>query len=349
MSRPASLLPQAKAMNARISRIIRKIRLALLSSKARETLVFLFFLAVSYGFWLLQTLNESFDVRLRVPLQLSGVPENVVITTPLPGQITVSVHDKGTSLMRFLRRKELRPVELDFANYDDGASSARVQISIQEIQRALQNQLDATTHIQSIHPDTIEYYYNRGLAYRLPVKISGEVTTTPQNYLVGMRPEPDTITVYAPPQVLDTMQAAYVNVSLSQLTANTTVRVAPRPMKGVRYEPGNIRVTALVDYYTEKTVEVPIIGLNFPGDKVLRTFPGKARVTFRVGSSQFGQYTADNFVLAATYEELLQNVSPKYRLHLKSLPEGVSNVRIVPQEIDYLIEQTDGSDEGDDV
>lgn len=335
-------------MNARTSRTIRKIRLALLSSKARETLVFLFFLAISYGFWLLQTLNESFDIRLRAPLQLTGVPENVVITTPLPSQITVSVHDRGTSLMRFMRRRELQPIELDFANYDNGASSARVQIPLQEIQRALQNQLDATSHIQSIHPDTIEYYYNRGLAYRLPVRITGKVTTTPQNYLVGMRPDPDTLTVYAPVQVLDTMQAAYVNVSMSQLTASTTVKATPRAMKGVRYEPGSLRVTALVDYYTEKTVEVPIIGLNFPGDKVLRTFPSKARVTFRVGSSQFTRYTADNFVLAVTYEELLQNPSTKYRLHLKSLPEGVSNVRIVPQEIDYLIEQTDESEEGDD-
>ena len=335
-------------MNARTSRTIRKIRLALLSSKARETLVFLFFLAISYGFWLLQTLNESFDIRLQVPLVLTDVPENVVITTPLPSQISVSVRDRGTSLMRYLRRKELKPVELDFTAYDNGASSARVQIPLQEIQRAIQNQLDATSHIQAIHPDTIEYYFNRGLAYRLPVKICGKVATTPQNYLVGMRAEPDTLTVYAPTQVLDTMQAAYVSVSMSGLTGNTTVKAAPRYMKGVRYEPSSLRVTALVDYYTEKTVEVPIIGLNFPGDKVLRTFPGKARVTFRVGSSQFARYTADNFVLAVTYEELLQNPSPKYRLHLKSLPEGVSNVRIVPQEIDYLIEQTDSQDDSEE-
>lgn len=335
-------------MNARTSRTIRKIRVALLSSKARETLVFLFFLAISYGFWLLQTLNESFDIRLQVPLQLTEVPENVVITTPLPSQISVSVHDRGTALVRYMRRRELKPVELDFSAYDNGASSAHVQIPLQEIQRAIQNQLEATSHIQAIHPDTIEYYFNRGLAYRLPVRVCGKVTTTPQNYLVGMRPEPDTVTVYAPTQVLDTMRAAYVSVSMAQLTENTTVQATPRQMKGVRYEPSSIHVTALVDYYTEKTVEVPIIGLNFPGDKVLRTFPSKARVTFRVGSSQFSRYTADNFVLAATYEELLQNPSIKYRLHLKSLPEGVSNVRIVPQEVDYLIEQTDSSDEGDD-
>ncbi|HBE55565.1 MAG TPA: hypothetical protein DDW22_06120 [Prevotellaceae bacterium] len=335
-------------MNVRTSRTVRKIRLALLSSKARETLVFLFFLAISYGFWLLQTLNESFDIRLQVPLRLTGVPGNVVITTPLPSQISVNVHDRGTSLVRYLRSRELEPLDLDFAAYDNGAASARVQIPVQDIQRAVQSRLEATGHIQSIHPDTIEYYYSRGPAYRLPVRVCGKVTTTPQNYLVGLRAEPDTLTVYAPMQVLDTMQAVYVSVAMSQLTGSTTVKAAPRGMKGVRYDPPGVKVTAMVDYFTEKTVEVPVIGLNFPGDKVLRTFPGKARVTFRVGSSQFSRYTADNFVLAVTYEELLRNHSPKYRLHLKSLPEGVSNVRIVPQEIDYLIEQADGSDDNED-
>ena len=335
-------------MNARTSRTIRKIRVALLSSKARETLVFLFFLAISYGFWLLQTLNESFDIRLQVPLQLTEVPENVVITTPLPSQISVSVHDRGTALVRYLHRRELKPVELDFSAYDNGASSARVQIPLQEIQRAIQNQLEATSHIQAIHPDTIEYYFNRGLAYRLPVRVCGKVTTTPQNYLLDTRPEPDSLIVYASEQVLDTMQAAYVNVTMAGLTGNTTVEATPKSMKGVRYEPATIQVTALVDYYTEKTVEVPIIGLNFPGGKVLRTFPNKVKVTFKVGASQFGRFTADNFVLAATYEELIQNPSPKYRLHLKSLPPGISNARITPQEIDYLIEQTEEPEEGEE-
>ena len=97
-------------------------------------------------------------------------------------------------------------------------------------------------------------------------------------------------------------------------------------------------MTAYVDFYTEKTVEVPIIGLNFPADKALRTFPASASITFRIGSAQFTQVTAESFVLGATYEELLNNVPEKYRLHLRSVPPGVSNVRIKPQEVDYLIE-----------
>ena len=41
---------------------------------------------------------------------------------------------------------------------------------------------------------------------------------------------------------------------------------------------------------------------------------------------------------------LLRNPGPKYRLHLKSLPPGVSNVRISPQEVDYLIENVASDD-----
>ena len=38
--------------------------------------------------------------------------------------------------------------------------------------------------------------------------------------------------------------------------------------------------------------------------------------------------------------ELLANESSKISLHLKSIPEGVSSVRIHPSEVEYLLEQT---------
>ena len=51
-------------------------------------------------------------------------------------------------------------------------------------------------------------------------------------------------------------------------------------------------------------------------------------------------------MLATTYEELLENTeSSKLSLHLKSMPAGVSNARISPKEVDYLIEQVaEGAD-----
>lgn len=316
-----------------------KIKKLLLGKKSHDFFVFLFFFVVSFGFWLLQTLNETFETEISVPLELKNVPENVHITTGLPSQVNITVRERGTTLLHFFRYSVQNAVEVDFDKYDAGLTNGRVQVPTADVQRMIQKQLGVTSHIISMRPDTLEYYYNRGVARFLPVKICGNISASPQNYIQSISLSEDSVMVYAPNAVLDTMQYAYTQaVSLSGMKENTVHNITFRRMKGVEYVPDVVQMTAHVGYYAEKTVDVPIIGLNFPGDKELRTFPSKAKVTFRVESGQYQKITAENFVLAITYEELLQNSSDKYRLHLKSLPEGVTNARISPREVDYLIE-----------
>lgn len=325
-----------------LAKIWVRIRNIFFGKKSHEFFVFLFFFAVSTCFWLLQTLNETFETEISVPLALKNVPEKVRITTELPPQIHVTIRDRGTTLLRFLRYTVQNTLGVDFEKYDAGLTNARVQVPTIDVQRLIQSQLGVSSHIISVRPDTLEYYYNRGVGKKLPVKICGTISASPQNYIQSMNFSEDSVMVYAPNNVLDTMQYAYTQaVNLLGLKENVTQFVSFHRMKGVEYMPNKVEITAFVGYYAEKTVDVPIIGLNFPGDKELRTFPSKAKVTFRVESGRYQRITADNFVLAVTYEELLQNTSDKYRLHLKSLPEGVTNARISPQEVDYLIEKAE--------
>jgi hypothetical protein len=326
-------------MGYSLAKVWVRIRNVLFGKKSHEFFVFLFFFVVSSGFWLLQTLNETFEKEIAVPLALKNVPENVHITTDLPSEVHITIRDRGTTLLHFFRYTVQNAIEVDFDKYDAGLANSNVQVPLVDIQRMIQKQLGVTSHIISVRPDTIEYYYNRGISRRLPVKFCGSISASPQNYIQTTSFSEDSVMVYAPNSVLDTMQYAYTQaVNLSGLKENVTQDVLFRRMKGVAYEPSKVQMTTYVGYYAEKTVEVPIIGLNFPGDKELRTFPSKAKVTFRVESGQYQRITADNFVLAITYEELLQNPSDKFRLHLKSLPEGVTNARISPSEVDYLIE-----------
>ena len=73
-----------------------RVKNALLGHRNKEFLIFLFFFFVSTAFWLLQSLNETFDVDIKVPLKLEHVPEDVVVTSDLPSELTVKVRDKGT-------------------------------------------------------------------------------------------------------------------------------------------------------------------------------------------------------------------------------------------------------------
>lgn len=319
-----------------------KIRNALLSQKFREFLFFLFFMLVSASFWLLQALNDTFDVELRFSLKLTGVPSNIVITSDLPSDLNVVVRDKGLVLVRYLYGYKMTPLTVDYKDFDDGMISGRVLVPMKDIQNRVQSQLVSSTKIVSVRPDTLEFYFNRGAKKKIPVRLAGVIETSPEYYVDRIKCSPDSVTVFAPLDILDTITAAVVTpFHVTNLSANTRYQRSLQKVRGAKFVPSQVDVDLKVDLYTEKTVEVPVVGINFPASKDLRTFPSKVAVKFRVGMSQFKEVTADDFVIAVSYEELMENKSSKVALHLKSMPEGVSNVSIQPEEVDYLIEQID--------
>jgi YbbR domain-containing protein len=150
------------------------------------------------------------------------------------------------------------------------------------------------------------------------------------------------VTVWGEESFLDSLtEVPTVVTNLNDLKANISRKVALVPKRGVKYDPQEVVLTAEVDEYMTKTVQVPVIGTNFPGGLTLRTFPATAAVTFRVGVKDLKKYEADNFVLTATYEELMALQDSALQLRLRSVPEGVALISIQPEYVQYLIEQTE--------
>ena len=61
----------------------------------KEFLVFLFFLLLSGLFWLTNVLDDSYEKEFAVPIRLSGVPKNVILTDEIDSVVKVVVRDKG--------------------------------------------------------------------------------------------------------------------------------------------------------------------------------------------------------------------------------------------------------------
>ncbi len=324
-------------------RIYKQFKEMLFGTKSHELLVFCFFLAVSFGFWLLQALNETLEREVQVNLDLKNVPPDVVIIDSLPSALSVVIHDRGLALARHSFSTLFHPnhLEIDFKKCETKKNEAEVYISAAEIRRMFGQVFAPTTSIQSYSPDTLRFSYNHGLSRTLPVRLAGSFKAQSQNYIQSIQIEPDSVRVFAPATMLDTMHSVYTEAFLIDgLHEAGSYHVGLHKQKLVKYDPKEISIKVNVGYYTEKTVRVPIIGLNFPADRKLRTFPAQANITFRVESGRYHQITAEDFVLATTYEELMDNTADsKLLLHLRTVPEGVSNVRISPFEVDYLIEQ----------
>lgn len=234
--------------------------------------------------------------------------------------------------------KSFYPVILDYADYKGVDNQVRIYPS--QFEKKVLNQLNASTRLLSMKPDTLEYIYSTGASKLVPVKLRGTLSAGREYYLSDTIFSPDSVLVYAPQGVLDTIAVAYTQpVKLEDISDTLRQQVPLRIQKGVKFVPSSIEMMLPVDIYTEKTVEVPLRGVNFPADKVLRAFPSKVQVTFQVGLSHFRQINADDFHIYVSYEELLRLGSDKYTVKIKNLPKGVSQVRFNPAQVDFLIEQ----------
>ena len=330
-------MPRRRPYDNPFMRIISRLK-----DSSRDMMVFAFCLLVSGGFWMLQKLDDTFEADIKVPLELTGVPSDVIITTPLPEQITFTVRDRGTNLVHYMRSVDIRkPIVLDYSVYDNGGKTGVAHIPMTDIQRIFQQSLLTSTLIQRIRPDTLQFCYNHGRSRMLPIKFCGKIRTTSHNYLQYVKFQHDSVRVYAPDAVLDTMRYAYINpVNVKGLSKTQDFEVTFRNINGVQYTPSTMQMTAHIDYYTEQSCTVPITGTNFPAGIDLKTFPGEVTVTYRVGAANADMIKPSNFVIAITYEQLLKCSGGRFTPHIKSTPIGVSNIRINPRQVDFLLEET---------
>lgn len=313
----------------------------------KQFLIFLFFLALSTVFWLFEALNEIYDREFAIPVELRNVPDNVVITTDLPPALHVTLRDRGSALYRYKYLRKFKPVAIDFHTYAN--ASGHVTLPANELLKQITPQLQAGTQVAGIKPESLEFYYNYGLCKRVPVILQQRIRTGKMYSLADIRLQKDSVMVYASGELLDTITGAYtLPLSMTGLTDTTQVQAGFVTPPGVKFVPARVGVTFCIDRMVEKTVQVPVQQVNFPASKQLRTFPASVAVTFQVGMGMYRSITQNNFVIVVNYEDLLKDKNNKCRLSLKSVPTGVSHVRISPQEVEYIIEEISDTESDND-
>lgn len=318
--------------------ILRKVRNFLFSTVNKEFLIFLFFFALSGTFWLLMAMNETYEREISIPVRIVDMPKNVVLTSDTTTNVKVTVKDKGYSLLSYLYGDKINTIKVKFDTYTkkDGTGL----ISAQELQKLINQQMFSSSHIVSIKPDKVEFFYNYGRKKRVPIKLFGKVTAGQSYYLSKVFFTPDSVDVYASHEVLDSIK--YVNterLNMTGLTDSVVRTVALSKTRGVKYVPEKVKISIYADILTEESADVPITAINMPAGKILRTFPSRVTVTFTVGAGMFRSIHADRFKVVVDYNELIDNPSDKCNVYLRSVPHGVWNARLSVSQVDYLIEE----------
>lgn len=315
------------------------VRNFLFSTVNKEFLIFLFFLALSGVFWLMMTLNETYEKEMRIPVHIVNVPQNVVLTSDSVDTVKVSLSDKGFVLLGYMYGDGLRPLKVNFKNYMRSTGTGSVTAA--ELQRMMYQQLSASTKITSTKPDRLEYFFNYGLHKRVPLRWSGRVIPEHLYFISHTEYETDSVDIYASQEKLDSINIVYTEpLNYANFRDTLSVRCNLQKMRGVKSVPDNVKITFYTDVLTEASIkDIPIQGINMPEGKVLRTFPSKVTIKFVAGVSLYRTLSAKDFTVVADYKDIASHPSDKCTLHIQKVPQGISRATLDIKQVDYLIEE----------
>ena len=298
----------------------------------------MFFLALSGTFWLSLTLNETYEREFAVPISVVGVPKNAVLTSDEVDTVRVTIRDKGIFLVSYKYGDVLKRINLPFRNYTHNNGTGVIPAS--EIQKRIYQELASSSKITAIKPEKLEFYYNYGSKKQVPIRWSGRVIPEELYFISRVTYDPDSVTIFAAQEKLDSISMVYTELlNYANFRDTLTVDCNLAKLKGVKTVPDRIRIKFYTDVLTEERISnIPIVGVNMPEGKVLRTFPAKTSVSFVAGVSVYRNLKPEDFTVIADYDEIRRNPSEKCRIYLKNVPSGISRAKLETNMVDYLIE-----------
>ena len=315
------------------------IRKFLFSQMSKEVLIFLFFLLLAGGFWLNLALNETYEKEFSIPVSVVGAPKNVVLTSSETDTVKVTIRDKGFTLLTYMYGDILKKINLNFRSYSKNNGTG--SISAQDLQKMVYQQLASGSRITSVKPEKLEFFYNYGAKKQVPVRWSGRVIPEELYFISRVEYSPDSITIYAPEEKLDSINMVYTEqLNYANFRDTLVATCELNKIKGVKMVPDRVKVTFFTDVLTEEKIEgIPVEGVNMPEGMILRTFPAKVSVSFVTGVSTFRNLKREDFTVIADYNEIKRSTSEKCRIYLKEVPAGISRVRLETTSVDYLVEK----------
>ena len=325
---------EKKNIKIDIRNLFQKIRTYLQSVRKREVLLFMFFVGLSFLFWVMQSLSEDMNTSYRIPIKYTNIPENVIITNELPASLTVHLRDEGAVLLNY-NLDGIPALDIDFRQYQNGKGF--FILTPEQIKDRIKKNLKNTTNLTYLSIDTLAVYYAQGVGKKVPLHITGTAATLPHCVLSGrITADIDSVQIYAPESLLNSIKVVETDTfAVKDLAATWQQQVPLRRRSGVKIVPEQVLVTIPVEELTTKSFTLPVGVDNLPADVALLTFPASVRVDCLIPMSRFADVTEADVQVAVDYE-CTSNAPQK--LAVKTSYSMVEVLRIVPDSVEYILE-----------
>ncbi|GAT63294.1 CdaR family protein [Paludibacter jiangxiensis] len=304
----------------------------------KEAFVFLSFLIFSTLLWFLYKVSHVQELKVKVPIEYVGIPNNVELVGKLPKTLNVQFKDKGSALFTYILKQELPPFKVDLTGQFKG--TGRISLPTNKYEGQIFYKLKPTATQIHIAPDSLIINYYSLYKKVVPVRFYGYIQPAQQFIIThGISVSPAFLEVYGNKQNLDTLKAIYTEpIHLKDVKDSVNSEFYLKVPRGIHLSQPRVKVHAAVEPFTEKTLEVPVTSINLPDQYLLRTFPATVKVICVVGISHFKTLTSESIQAVVNYNTLSRINAGKARIQVFSTSSDLIRYHVSPETVDFLLE-----------
>ncbi len=292
------------------------------TENGKNLLVFMVFICISAIFWLVLTLNDEYQRDITIPVEITNVPDSVMLLSPPPRTINVSVRDRGNVLAKF-QWGEIPAIKINY--HDFIADNNKLVVSQGQISNILHGYFGPNSHILSTKPDSIALTYTTRPGETIKVNIADNVeATVAPGYVITHQPYciPDSVTLYSVESVAGKIKSVNIeNLSFTNLTDSIAIKATVITPDGMRAVPDAVKLIVPVERLERRTRTVPVSVNNAPRGQNVTVTPNEVMVVYLVPASLCEKDNYPIYVTADYQQRDTETDAAKMPLAISQLPD----------------------------
>lgn len=309
----------------------------------RTWLIFIICLVISTILWFLNALSKTYTTTIPHPVYFTELPKGKFIINNPPEKLNLKISAHGFALIRYKAGRSFSPLLLNVSEIIKEipqASQGIYVIPTPNLREKISSQLNSELQLLDISPGVFTLAFDSLGIKQVPVAPGVQLDFRSRfGLLSDIVFTPSKVTITGPRNIIHATDTLYtVPKVFKNLEESFSQEIALVVPLQIISEPAKVIMSVPVDEFTEKKINVPVWVENQPENVKIRLFPYETEVTFNVGLSRYGFIKAEDFSLNVSYEDILQK-QPVLAVKVKKLPAGVKSLKIVPENVEYLIEK----------
>jgi hypothetical protein len=313
-----------------------KITLFFISKKVN---VFVLFLVLALLFSVLTKLSKDYTQTVVFNIEKVNIPVDKLIVNDSSHLLNITLTTYGFKLIKYYLARP--SIVVDFQKLEKNKThyfwTEKKEFS------TIVSQFEPNVKIVSINPDTIAFRYDVNNVKKIPVILDADITFSVgfdviNDYVI----KPDSIKVIGPKVLTDSISEIFTKrLKMEDVNADVLISVElnlTNSSEGLKFTHSQVQISAVVERFTEGTINVPINIINIPEGIKLKYYPKEVSVVYYTSLSNFKTISTSSFIVEVDYNSL--NAQDTYLIpKIVQQPDKVKNVRMNEKRIEFILLQ----------